>query len=107
MFDKVGFLNENLVLASDFELWTRFAEHAELYSLNTILAAFRSHETQMSSDIQKYMQECDEIKPIKFKFIIRFFGKIFYLFSILSPKNKIIITKHGALNINKKWFYFE
>ena len=107
LFDKAGYLNEKFQLASDFELWTRFAEYAKLYSLNTILGAFRSHETQLSSDIQKYFKECDVIKPIRGKSLLKFVGKVVYLLSIISTKNKIIITKKGIVKKVNNMFLLE
>ena len=107
LLDKAGYLREDLRVASDFELWTRFAEHTKLYSLNTILAAFRSHEGQLSSDIQRYNDECDSIKSIKYKRIFRFVGTIVYFISMISPKNKIIISKEGKMKKNNAWFSFE
>ena len=107
LMDKSGYLREDLKVASDFELWTRFAEHAKLYSLNTILAAFRSHEGQLSSDIQRYNDECDSIKPIKYKKVIKIVGQIVYLISMISSKNKIIISKDGKMKKNNAWFLFE
>jgi glycosyltransferase involved in cell wall biosynthesis len=107
LLNKAGDLREDLKVASDFELWTRFAEYAELYSLNTMLAAFRSHEAQLSSDVQRYSKECDGVKPIRFKRIIKLMGKIFYLLSMISSKNKIIFTKDGKIKKIKRWSVFE
>jgi len=39
-----GMLDLNYPLAADFELWMRFAEKHDLYSLSLPLAAFRKHE---------------------------------------------------------------
>lgn len=39
-----GFLNTDLKLACDFELWLRFFKHAPLYTVNTVLAGFRYHD---------------------------------------------------------------
>jgi len=47
-------------LAGDFELWARFAEHAELYTTTTSLAVFRHHATQRSADPDAYTREARE-----------------------------------------------
>ncbi len=41
LWDKVGGLDLNYKYAADFELWTRFAKHADLYSVTAPLAGFR------------------------------------------------------------------
>lgn len=53
LWQKVKSLNLNLKYAADFELWTRFAEHAELYSLSVPLAAFRVRPGVQRSSINK------------------------------------------------------
>jgi hypothetical protein len=44
-----GRLDRTLRLAGDFELWHRFADHAELVGLESPLAAFRSHGDQKTA----------------------------------------------------------
>jgi len=51
LWDKVGGLNLNLQLAADFELWTRFAQYAELYSVTTPMASFRMRPGEQKSSI--------------------------------------------------------
>ena len=41
LWDRAGGLDLKLGLAADFDLWRRFAEHAELVSVNVPLALFR------------------------------------------------------------------
>lgn len=41
LWEKAGGLNLDLKLAADFDLWTRFAQHAELTAVATPLSAFR------------------------------------------------------------------
>jgi hypothetical protein len=54
LWEKVGGLNLNLSLAADFDLWRRFAEHAELHAINVPLALFRQRPgLQRSSAGQK------------------------------------------------------
>jgi glycosyltransferase involved in cell wall biosynthesis len=43
-----GRLDTRLRLAADFELWTRFFQHTELWSVSAPLGAFRRHADQLS-----------------------------------------------------------
>jgi glycosyltransferase involved in cell wall biosynthesis len=47
-------------LASDFELWDRFFDHARLYCINLPLGVFRRHGTDQASvgSRQQYLAEC-------------------------------------------------
>jgi glycosyltransferase involved in cell wall biosynthesis len=48
-----GYINKELKYAGDFELWCRFFDHAELYSVYTSLAGFRLHGSQITSEFKK------------------------------------------------------
>jgi glycosyltransferase involved in cell wall biosynthesis len=49
LWEKAGsYLNLDYKLAADFELWTRYFNISDLYSVNTILAGFRLHGNQIS-----------------------------------------------------------
>jgi len=63
LWDRAGGLNLDLHLAADFELWTRFAQYAELYSVATPLASFRRRPGEQKSSIgsDKY---CSEVKNV-------------------------------------------
>jgi len=69
LWDKVGGLNLKLKYAADFELWTRFANHAELYSVTVPLASFRKRPGEQRSSVEedKYHNEvmavCQNLKP--------------------------------------------
>lgn len=67
-----GLINTDLKYASDFELWCRFFNYAELYSVYTSLAGFRLHGSQITSDFkQEYNAEARSIttkfRPFTFK----------------------------------------
>ena len=64
--------------AMDYHLWTQFAHHADLVSLETPLAAFRVNPSQKTTQMQKYYQE---INPL-INYIPGFVG---YLPRILHP----------------------
>ncbi len=53
-----AFLDDDLQLAGDFELWCRFFQHAYLYGVKLPLAGFRCHGTQKTATrIEKYKKE--------------------------------------------------
>ncbi len=58
LWEKAGSrLNENTI-AYDLELWTRFFEHAELYTTNVLLGGFRIHGRQLSmQEPERYRAE--------------------------------------------------
>jgi len=53
-----GYLDTSYSLAGDFELWARFFEYTNVYSILTPLACFRKHPQQVTeSHIQEYTNE--------------------------------------------------
>lgn len=52
-----GYVSTDLNLASDFELWTRFYLHTNLYGTISPLGGFRLQHNQRSQDINKYLEE--------------------------------------------------
>jgi glycosyltransferase involved in cell wall biosynthesis len=44
-----GALDPSYEPASDFELWARFFEHAELWTVDTVIGAFRVHDAQRTA----------------------------------------------------------
>lgn len=62
LWERVGGLDLSLKLAADFDLWRRFAQHAELVSVNVPLALFRQHTEQRSAvGLQRYEAEVASI----------------------------------------------
>lgn len=61
LWERVGGLNTSYSLAADFDLWTRFAAHAELVPVNTPLAAFRRRAGQRSGAAAEYEAEVAQI----------------------------------------------
>ncbi|MEP0870515.1 glycosyltransferase [Trichocoleus desertorum AS-A10] len=63
LWDKAGGkLNLEYPLASDFELWARFYQHADLYTVDVPLGGFRLHGDQRSiNQAQQYAQEVRKI----------------------------------------------
>ncbi|MBP6858736.1 MAG: glycosyltransferase [Candidatus Pacebacteria bacterium] len=48
LWDKIKSIDHSYKLAGDYWLWTRFAEHSPLYSLNQRLSVFRSVASSLS-----------------------------------------------------------
>lgn len=56
-----GRLNENLKIAFDYDLWAKFFDHSEICGVESLLAAFRYREGQLSSDSQTIHAECKRL----------------------------------------------
>lgn len=86
-----GQINTSYQLAADTELWCRFFRHEELYSVNSILAAFRlGSENQLTKTRrEEYLIEC--LKAIKEGRNMLGFGELtvyrirFFLSALLKP----------------------
>jgi glycosyltransferase involved in cell wall biosynthesis len=56
-----GRLEKELDYAADFDLWMRFAKHADIYSVTVPLAGFRRHGDQKTSrDMNRYRSQAME-----------------------------------------------
>jgi glycosyltransferase involved in cell wall biosynthesis len=63
LWEKAGArVDTGLRVAGDFELWSRFFEHAELYTLDIPLGIFRIQPDSFSSrEFQPYMEVCRRV----------------------------------------------
>ncbi len=61
LWNLVKGVNKNLKLAGDYDLWRRFAEHTDMYSVDLPLCTRRVHSGQLSRDIEKYYHEVDSL----------------------------------------------
>ncbi len=63
LWQRAGaYLATSLKFASDFELWTRFHQHAELYGVGTPLAGFRVHQAQKTAHhLMEYIEEAKTV----------------------------------------------
>ena len=59
LWDAVGGLDEQFRLAGDWDLWRRFAAHAALYTIDTLIGFHRRRPGQLSSEMDKYYAEVD------------------------------------------------
>jgi glycosyltransferase involved in cell wall biosynthesis len=59
LWEKVGGLRTEFRYAADFELWTRFAQHADLYAVSTLLGGFthRRGENRSVANRDRYVEE--------------------------------------------------
>ncbi len=62
LWDKIGSIPEKYTRAGDYWLWTHFAKHASLWSLNVHVSSFRKRPGQISADIPAYKKEQDDIQ---------------------------------------------
>ncbi|MBD2260792.1 glycosyltransferase family 2 protein [Pseudanabaena sp. FACHB-2040] len=57
-----GYVDTAYKLAADFELWARFFQHANLYTVESPLGGFRQHGNQRSvNQVQEYIEESRQI----------------------------------------------
>ncbi len=63
LWDKVDGLNLDIKLAADFDLWMRFAEHADLYAVATPLSLFRYRLGEQQSSVceDRYANEVESV----------------------------------------------
>jgi glycosyltransferase involved in cell wall biosynthesis len=63
LWEKVGGLRTDFRYAADFDLWTRFARHAELYAVSTLLGGFthRGNENRSIANRDRYKVEIGRI----------------------------------------------
>jgi glycosyltransferase involved in cell wall biosynthesis len=57
LWEQKGGFPEGIELAGDYYLWRQFAEKAELKQVGTVVAGFRDHSDQLTSDMEKYRSE--------------------------------------------------
>lgn len=86
LWNTVKGLNPSYKIAGDFDLWRRFAENEQLYTVNTILASFRIHGGQKSEDYLAYCEEIREYCTLR-NFTWWAFNKFFPLQKIYNKRN--------------------
>lgn len=57
LYELAGGIDTEYKYAGDYHLWRKFAEHASLFSVNSVLAGFRIHKGQKSGDVSAYLAE--------------------------------------------------
>jgi glycosyltransferase involved in cell wall biosynthesis len=61
LWQKAGGVKGNLRLAGDYDLWRRFANHAELIVVDRALGSFRMREGRLSQNRKAYYAEIDRL----------------------------------------------
>ena len=57
-----GCVNARLKFAGDFELWARFFQYGELYTVGSPLAGFRKHRDQKTANhMEEYISESEDV----------------------------------------------
>lgn len=87
-------LNTNYNYAADFELWTRFAEKAELVKVNTQFGAFRKHNTQKTSTIAEYDQEVASMRRVST--ILKLYCKMIKLLKRIYFLDRFFLLLHNT-----------
>lgn len=94
LWEKSGGLNSKYLMAGDYHLWREFAKYEPLYSVNSVIACFRIHEGQKSSDRSGYCDECGTIKKTdKFLSKAGYFRLLNHLTQQTNKGNLIYINK--------------
>lgn len=60
LYKSAGGIDNRYKLAGDYDLWRRFSNYCELLALDKPLASFRSHQKQLSKQINQYHAEVDK-----------------------------------------------
>jgi glycosyltransferase involved in cell wall biosynthesis len=68
LFERVT-LSSTLKLAGDYHLWMQMARHARLHTVKTVLASFRQHPGQKSTDLEAYIAECERFARPHLRFL--------------------------------------
>jgi len=60
LWNAAGGVNGTLKLIGDYDLWRRFAQHADLVTIDASLSSFRERGGQLSQDMSAYHAEMDQ-----------------------------------------------
>lgn len=87
LWHSAGPLNTAFKYAGDYELWPRFAQHADCVYLPLELCCYRVHKAQLSQQGRLYEQEKDSVQPFSLRsaYIQSFWKK-----RILPPKAPVL-----------------
>ena len=90
LWNKIGKIDEKFKLAGDYYLWTQFAKHFPLWSINTPVSRFRKRSDQLSEDMTDYRKEQSEIQPEQ-KDFLTFRVKLFFWLKTKFPTSLELI----------------
>lgn len=92
LYEKAGGIDTKYKLAGDYALWVKFARYEKLYSVNTILAGFRIHPGQKSSNRTAYCNEAHKLGAVE---------KVMNKIKVYRIINYILKKQERLININK------
>ena len=61
LWERAGGLDASLRFAGDFDLWSRFYRHSDLWCVRALLGIFRSHVSQKSAAYDDYLNEAEPL----------------------------------------------
>ncbi len=67
LWDEAGGVDKSFKLAGDWDLWRRFAILEELLHVDRQLGAFYFRKGQKSSDLQRYVSECEARREMRLR----------------------------------------
>lgn len=77
-----GAMDARYIDTGDFELWVRYFRHAQLYSVDALIGAFRKHPDGIFvSNPSRYRQHCEEIikreiEAVKYRMALKWFRRM-------------------------------
>lgn len=76
LYEKSGGLNPEYRYAGDYRLWCAFAQHAPLYTIDSVIGGFRIHDGQKSQNLAAYRAEQAPVGPF-FRYLrkLRFYHR--------------------------------
>ncbi len=99
LWNKSGGIDLKFQLAGDYELWKKFAKYECLYTLPIIIAGFRIHNGQKSSDVLSYCREVGASCNFR-NFVWWVFNKLFKIekFYYRTNRNMILTSDNDRDN---------
>lgn len=105
VYEKCGGLDEGLYFAMDYDLFLRYTNHFDIYTVNQLWATYRLHTNSKTSEISQgeLLEKSIEVSKRYWgpRYSISYWG---YLFSYLLYGGKIGVTSLKRLNLAEKSF---
>lgn len=92
LWEISGGINPALKYAGDFYLWKSFSKHTRIYTISSILAGFRKHKNQKTTDIDQYYKEIEKYCTLTGKILMKF-QKLFFLILVIVNNKQFIRTR--------------
>jgi len=88
-----GYVSSDFWIMPDFELWFRFWQQAELYTLDLSLAAFRKHQGQIKSLFTAYRTARSVLKKYHRSSLAMFCNDIRYFLSCIPATRRLVASR--------------